>query len=75
MLRGDVVPVEEPAHEDGGGDGLDLFAERGEGEAVDALQDAALAPLDFVGASSAGLGCSKTPRMARPCISMASMAW
>ena len=45
----EVVPVEEPAHEDGGGDGFDLLAQRAEGEAVDALQDATLAPLDFVG--------------------------
>ena len=47
-LRGEVLPAEEPAHVDGGGDGLDLLAEGGEGEAVDALQDAAFAPLDFV---------------------------
>ena len=26
-VGGEVVPVEEPAHEDGGGDGLDLLAE------------------------------------------------
>jgi hypothetical protein len=45
----EVVPVEEPAHEDGGGDGLDLLAERAEGEAVNALQDAALAPFFGVG--------------------------
>ena len=47
-LRGEVLPVEEPAHVDGGGDGFDLFAESGEGEAVDALEDAAFAPFDFV---------------------------
>ncbi len=51
-----MLPVEEPAHVDGGGDGLDLLAEGGEGEAVDALQDAAFAPLDFVvGSSVAGV--------------------
>ena len=43
------MPVEQPAHEDGGGDGLDLLAEGAEGEAVDALQDAALAPFFCVG--------------------------
>ena len=47
-LRGEVLPVEEPAHVDGGGDGFDLLAEGGDGEAVDALQDAAFAPFDFV---------------------------
>ena len=47
-LRGEVLPVEEPAHVDGGGNGLDLFAEGGDGAAVDALQDAAFAPLDGV---------------------------
>ena len=48
-VGGEVVPVEQPAHEDGGGDGLDLLAEGAEGEAVDALEDAALAPLFGVG--------------------------
>jgi hypothetical protein len=47
-LRGEVLPLEEPAHVDGGGDGLDLLAEGGYGAAVDALEDAAFAPLDFV---------------------------
>jgi hypothetical protein len=44
-VGGEVMPVEEPAHEGRGGDGLDLLAERAEGEAVDALENAALAPL------------------------------
>ncbi len=30
-VGGEVVPVEEPAHEEGGRDGLDLLAERAEG--------------------------------------------
>ena len=47
-LGGEVLPVEEPAHVDGGGDGFDLLAEGGDGAAVDALEDAAFAPLDFV---------------------------
>ena len=47
-MRGEVLPLEEPAHVDGGGDGLDLLAEGGDGAAVDALQDAAFAPLDVV---------------------------
>ena len=47
-LRGEVLPLEEPAHVDGRGNGLYLFAEGGDGAAVNALEDAALAPLDFV---------------------------
>ena len=47
-LRGEVLPLEEPAHVDGWGDGLDLLAEGGDGAAVDALEDAAFAPFDFV---------------------------
>ncbi len=47
-LRGEVLPGEQPAHVDGGRDGFDLLAGGGEGEAMDALQDAALAPLDGV---------------------------
>ena len=47
-LRGEVLPVEQPAHVDGGGDGFDLLAEGAEGEAMDALEDAAFAPLDVV---------------------------
>lgn len=44
----EVLPAEEPAHVGGGGDGLDAFAEGGEGEAVDALEESAVAPLDVV---------------------------
>ena len=73
-LRGEVLPAEEPAHVDGWGDGFDLFAEGAESAAVDALQDAALAPLDFVILLRVA-GCSKAPRMRRPCISMARKAW
>jgi len=47
-LGGEVLPLQEPAHVDRGGDGFDLFAEGGYGAAVDALQDAAFAPFDFV---------------------------
>ena len=47
-LGGEVLPLEQPAHVDSGRDGFDLLAEGGHGAAVDALQDAALAPLDFV---------------------------
>ncbi len=47
-MRGQVLPLEEPAHVDGRGDGFDLLVEGGDGAAVDALQDAAFAPLDFV---------------------------
>ena len=47
-LRGEVLPGAEPAEVDGGGDGFDLLAEGAEGEAVDALEDAAFAPFDVV---------------------------
>ena len=47
-LRSDVLPAEQPAHVDGGRDGLHLLARGGECEPVDALQDAALAPLNVV---------------------------
>ena len=73
-LRGEVLPLEEPAHVDGWGDGFDLLAEGGYGAAMDALEDAAFAPFDFVVGSSV-TGYSKAPRMRRPCISMARKAW
>ncbi len=47
-LRSEMLPVEQPAHVDGGADGFDLFAESRDGAAMDALQDAALAPLDVM---------------------------
>jgi len=47
-LGGEVLPVEEPAHVDGRSDGFDLFTEGLEGATVDALEDAALAPLCLV---------------------------
>jgi len=47
-LRGEVLPVEEPAHVDGWGHRFDLFAKGGYGAAMDALQDAAFAPFDLV---------------------------
>ena len=43
-----MLPVEEPAHVDGGRDGFDLLAEGAEGKTMDTLEDAALAPLNFV---------------------------
>ncbi len=72
-LRREVLPAEEPAHVGGGGDGLDALAEGGEGEAVDALEEAAIAPLDCVVLGGAQ-GASKAPRIARPCISAARKA-
>jgi len=47
--RCEVVPVKQPAHEDIRRDGLDLLAQRAERKPMDALQDAALAPLDLMG--------------------------
>ncbi len=47
-LGGEVLPVEEPAEIDGGRDGFDLLAKGAESKAVDALEDAALAPLDLI---------------------------
>jgi len=55
-VGGEVLPLEEPAHVSGGGDGLDAFAEGGESEAVDALEEAAVAPLDVVDVGSGGSG-------------------
>src|SRR5439155_10997938 len=40
-----VLPAEEEAHQVGGGDGLDLPAQATEGQAVDAGEEAPLAPL------------------------------
>ena len=47
-LWGEMLPAEQPAQVNGGRDGFHLLAGGGEGEAVDALEDAALAPFDFV---------------------------
>src|SRR5579859_7005920 len=47
-LRREVLPSEQPAHIDRGGDRFDLLAGCGECEAMDALENAALAPLDVV---------------------------
>ena len=79
-LGREVLPAEQPAHVDGGSDRLDLLAQGGEGEAMDALQDAALAPFDvmvrmLVAEFAAIGGCSKAPRMRSPCISIARKAW
>ena len=46
-------------HEDGCGDGLDGFAQVRKREAMNPLQDAALAPLDFKGCVVRGLGAFK----------------
>ena len=45
----EMVPIEEPAHEDVGSDRFNLLAQRAERETMDALQDATLAPFDGVG--------------------------
>ena len=50
--RRDVLPAEEEAHVVGGADGLDLAPQRSEREAVDARQDAPIAPL-LAGAAEA----------------------
>jgi len=47
-LRRQVLPAKEPAHVGGRRNGLNLLAQRAEGKAVDALEDAAFAPLDFM---------------------------
>lgn len=53
----EVLPTQEPTEIDGGGDGLDLLAEYAEGEAVDALEKAAVAPFDVViGVWDGGVG-------------------
>ena len=53
------MPVVEPATEDDGGDGLHRLTEAGEREAMDALQDAALAPFDGVRLLVIGPGALK----------------
>jgi hypothetical protein len=45
-LRREMLPAQQPAHVDGGCDRLDLLARGGQREAVNALQDATLAPFD-----------------------------
>jgi hypothetical protein len=47
-LRREVLPSEEPMHVLRGGDGFDLFAQRMDGALVDALEEAALTPLDLM---------------------------
>ncbi len=54
-LGGEMLPVEQPAQVDGGSYGFDLLAESAEGEAVDALEDAALAPFDLMVVGRCGL--------------------
>ncbi len=55
--RGDVLPAQEPLHELGGGDWGNLLAQGGDGEAVNAGEQAALAPFGFGwGGSLAGVG-------------------
>jgi len=46
-FRREMLPAEQPAHELSGGDGLDLFAQRSEREAMNAGEQAALAPFRF----------------------------
>src|SRR4051812_33750121 len=43
----DVLPAEKPAHEDGGGGGLDRLAQFADGQAMDAREQAAFRPLGF----------------------------
>ncbi len=47
-LRREVLPTQQPAQVGGGGDRLNLLARRRQGQPVDALENAALAPLDLV---------------------------
>ena len=47
-LRREMLPLKEPAHVNGWGNGLDLLSEGGDIAAMDALENAALAPLDLV---------------------------
>jgi hypothetical protein len=43
-----MLPLKEPTHVNSWGNGLDLLSEGGDSAAMDALEDAALAPLDLV---------------------------
>jgi hypothetical protein len=54
-LRSEMLPVEKPSQVNRRSDGFDLLAEGTEGEAVDALEDSALAPLDLVVFSGRGV--------------------
>src|SRR5271170_3221998 len=47
-LRGEMLPLEKPAHVVGGRNGLYLFAEGRDSATVNALQDTAFAPFDVV---------------------------
>ena len=47
-LRREVLPAEQPAHVDGGSNRFDLLTKRAECKAMDALEDAALAPFDLM---------------------------
>ncbi len=46
-LRRDVLPAQQPAHELRRSDGLDLLAQRGDGEVMNAREQAPLAPFDM----------------------------
>ena len=47
-LRREMLPAEKPVHELRRRDGLDLFAQGVDGALVDALEEAAFAPLDLM---------------------------
>src|ERR1700680_1715423 len=49
--RRNVLPTEEPAHELRGGDRLNLFSQRADGQAVNARQQSPVTPFDFVARS------------------------
>src|SRR5580698_6608175 len=45
--RSDVLPPQQPIHELRGGDRLDLFAQRGDGEPMNPRQQSPFAPFNF----------------------------
>ena len=71
-LRSHTLPAQQPLHVDRGRDWLDLPAQASQRLLVDALQDAALAPLHILIAGHIARSL-KAPRRMVPCISSASI--
>ncbi len=70
-LRRDVLPAEQPAHELRGSHGLNLFAQRSQREAVNAREQAAVAPFRFRSLDES----VNWPRKMEPAASMRSIVF
>src|SRR5208282_5854908 len=80
--RSDMLPSQQPTHELRGSDGGDLLAQGGNGQAMNASQQAALAPFGFGGGfyvGTAALGCpgerSSPISCARIIVTQISIMW